>query len=105
MLPAIEYDHFVHTAGIFLGTLVVWTNFVRQEPDDIGRRDALVVSLLAGLGLGAINETVEFLLTIAQSGTHIGGYTNTGWDLVSNVVGAGLATAYLRRQRCGDRIS
>jgi hypothetical protein len=48
----------------------------------------MVLSVRAGFGIGGINETIEFIATIAHSGAHTGGYTNTGWDLVSNTIGA-----------------
>jgi hypothetical protein len=48
----------------------------------------VVLCVLGGLGLGALNELIEFLATLAHSGSHVGGYENTGWDLLSNLVGA-----------------
>jgi hypothetical protein len=42
---------------------------------------------------------VEFLSTLAHSGSHVGGYANTGWDLVCNTGGGLAAGAFLRRSR------
>ena len=96
---AFQYDHLVHSAGIFLGTVVVWTQFLSYTSGEARGGRVLVVCVLAGLGLGAINETIEFLMTVAHSGAHVGGYANTGWDLVSNVAGGVVAGVYLARQR------
>ena len=93
----LRYDHLVHASGVFLGTLVVWTLFAPLGLDARGRRAALAVWVLSGLGMGAANETIEFLATLAHRGTHIGGYTNTGWDLVSNVIGAAAAALVITR--------
>jgi uncharacterized membrane protein YjdF len=93
-LAALEYDHFVHTAAIYFGTIAVWR---LVEPDVTRSRQVFLVSVLAGLGLGAANETIEFLMTVAHGGSHVGGYNNTGWDLVCNTVGALAAGAYVRR--------
>ncbi|MFN2608454.1 MAG: hypothetical protein ABR511_11290 [Acidimicrobiales bacterium] len=93
--PAVRYDHLVHTCGVFLGTLTLWLSFVPADVDARRRRDLVAVWVLAGLGLGALNETIEFLSTAAHHGAHVGGYTNTGWDLVSNVVGVVAAGALL----------
>ena len=41
----------------------------------------------AALGLGALNEMVEFIATLAQHSAHAGGYWNTGWDLIANFTG------------------
>jgi hypothetical protein len=43
------------------------------------------------MGFGAANEVVEFLATLALPETNVGGYENTGWDLVANVVGCVIA--------------
>ena len=37
--------------------------------------------------LVGLNETIEFLSTVARAGGHLDGYTNTGWDLVYDLVG------------------
>lgn len=94
---AFEYDHFVHASGVFLGTFVLWTFLIPSSADPSRRRDLITASVLAGLGLGAVNETIEFLTTLAHHGTHIGGYDNTGWDLVSNLVGALAAGLWVSR--------
>jgi hypothetical protein len=97
--PVLEYDHFVHALGALLGTVVIWSMLRRHVPA-VGRQDeALAICVLGGLGLGAANETIEFLATLAHHGAHVGGYTNTGWDLVSNTVGATLGALLIRAQR------
>ena len=52
----------------------------------------MVLSGAAALGFGALNEVVEFAATMLVPETNVGGYENTGWDLVSNLVGVLLAT-------------
>jgi hypothetical protein len=49
------------------------------------------------MGVGAINEVVEFLSTLVLAETHVGGFANTGWDLVFNMFGATVAAAWLVR--------
>jgi len=88
LLPAFEYDHLVHGSAVALATIAAWHVLVPDDLRSLAHRHALVLCLLAGLGLGAINETIEFLATLAHGGSHVGGYDNTGWDLVSNTVGA-----------------
>lgn len=98
----LQYDHLVHAAAVFVGTLTVWTVFAGR----IGTTAAsptVVVWVLAGLGLGALNELVEFLATLAHGGSGVGGYRNTGWDLVSNLLGAGAAGLVLARRPEGRR--
>jgi hypothetical protein len=52
------------------------------------------------MGLGATNEVIEFIATRLMD-TNVGGYENTGWDLVANAVGAGLAVVLIRRANRG----
>jgi hypothetical protein len=86
-----RYDHLAHGYASFVGTLTAWHLLRRSDSTPSA------VWLLAGLGMGAINETVEFLSTMVQTASHVGGYTNTGWDLVSNVVGCAAALPFIRR--------
>ena len=90
----VQYDHFVHAAGSGLAVLTLFTLAVPQVADGYVRR-WIVLAVLGGMGLGAINEVVEFLLTLLHHGAHVGGYVNTGWDLISNTLGAVVAGSYL----------
>ena len=40
------------------------------------------------MGFGALNEVIEFVATLTVPETNVGGYVNTGWDLVSNMIGS-----------------
>jgi hypothetical protein len=95
----LRYDHLAHGLGIFVGTLLLWELLVQGTPT-AARAPIVALALLAGLGLGAVNETIEFVATRAHGGTGVGGYTNTGWDLVVNsLAGVAAGLALLRRQR------
>jgi hypothetical protein len=95
----LQYDHLVHGFGSLVGTLTLWTVLAPPATNPVDRRNVIVLCVLAGLGIGALNEMIEFLATIAHSGTHVGGYDNTGWDLVSNTVGAIIAAAIIMRRQ------
>ena len=47
------------------------------------------------MGFGGLNEVIEFFLTLTLPETNIGGYINTGWDLVSNLAGATVACSLI----------
>jgi uncharacterized membrane protein YjdF len=93
----LQYDHFAHAFAVFVGTLTLWTLLARPLSSVTNRRTLIVLCLLAGLGIGGVNETIEFLATVAHAGAGVGGYTNTGWDLVSNLVGASAAAFLIGR--------
>jgi hypothetical protein len=77
----------------------VWEVLVRDAFAVSGRRSLVAVTMLAALGLGALNEVVEFVATLAQGESHVGGYTNTGWDLVTNTFAGLLAAVVIHRRR------
>jgi hypothetical protein len=63
----------------------------------------LTLCVAAGMGFGAVNEVVEFAATLMLPGTNVGGYENTGWDLVANLVGClAAATMISVRQAISD---
>lgn len=99
-LQIFQYDHVFHSTASAIATVVLWT-FLSKEIESVP--GAIAVSALGGLGVGAVNELIEFLATLAHHGSHVGGYRNTGWDLLSNTVGATTASALLaisaRRRR------
>jgi hypothetical protein len=53
---------------------------------------------MAGLGLGALKEIIEFIMTVVLPNTNVGGCENTALDLVSNFIGALIAIFYLKRK-------
>jgi len=101
----LKYDQAVHAYGFALSTWLCWQ---AVRPALAAPRPTFGLSVLCalgGMGLGAVNEIVEFVAVLTIPDTNVGGYVNTGWDLVSNAVGATLAAAVLwgtgRRARPG----
>ncbi len=91
----LKYDQVVHAYGFGVTTWICWLGLkssfegegVRAEPS-LGR---LLLVWAAGQGFGALNEVIEFVATLLVPETNVGGYRNTGWDLVANLVGASIA--------------
>ena len=100
----LKYDHIVHAAGFGITTVVCWEAMCAAVEGITGRPKAtipprlglLVLCAAAGMGFGALNEVIEFVATLLVPKTNVGGYANTGWDLVSNLVGAVIAMVGLR---------
>jgi hypothetical protein len=85
----LKYDQVVHAFGFFTSTCVcaaLLAPMLREDKRTSAGPFALCA--LAGMGLGALNEVVEFAAVLTLPDTNVGGYINTGWDLVSNAVGA-----------------
>ena len=94
-IPGIHYDRVVHAFGFGTATVACWQALRRYPPAPVPTVGLVVVAALAGLGLGALNETAEFLMTRLSNTTSIGGYRNTGFDLISNTIGAAIAAGWL----------
>lgn len=60
------------------------------------------------MGFDALNEVIEFVATLLIPNTNVGGYENTGWDLVYNLIGSTIAAAIIwcagRKTRCCEQI-
>ncbi len=84
----LKYDHIVHAFGFAIATWAVWQSLRSTLINKTPTAAILFLCALAGMGLGALNEIVEFLAVLLIPDTNVGGYLNTGWDLVANAVGA-----------------
>ena len=97
----LKYDQIVHAYGFGVTTWVCWhclkvslqRGFGIQPKPTFGM---MVICAAAGVGFGALNEVVEFIAVLTIPNTNVGGYENTGWDLVSNVCGAVVAVLAIR---------
>ena len=95
-----RYDQFVHIVGFGVATLVMYYLIKPLLRPNLDRWVALsIVIVMAGLGVGALNEIVEFAATVLMPETGVGGYVNTSLDLVSDLIGAVLAIAVIRTRR------
>lgn len=99
----LKYDQVVHAYGFGITTWLCWEALRNGLERRGGQRLAptlgvTVLCVAGGLGFGAANEMVEFIATMTLPETNVGGYTNTGWDLVSNMIGSVFAGSliYLR---------
>lgn len=92
----IRYDRLVHAFGFGAATAacgrVLRRYLAPGRPFTIGPG---VLVLLAGMGVGGINELIEFLATFVFEQTNVGGFDNTGWDLVFDLFGAAAVTTWL----------
>lgn len=93
----LKYDQLIHAYGFGLTTWVCWEALRPQLRDPRPRLGVMVLCAAAGSGFGALNEVIEFIAVLVLPETNVGGYMNTGWDLVANLVGATVAVLLIRR--------
>lgn len=91
----LKFDQVIHALGFAAATWACWQG-LRSSVNVKPTFGILVLCALAGMGLGAINEIIEFIAVLLIANTNVGGYDNTGWDLVSNGVGAIIAAVIIK---------
>lgn len=111
----LKYDNIVHGMGSAILMLLCWLILKSGLARELGippcsirpKWPLLVVAGLMALGLGALNEVLEFVAVLTIPETNVGGYENTGWDLVANLVGVLAGASYIRleAQRAHSAIS
>jgi uncharacterized membrane protein YjdF len=100
----LKYDHVVHAYGFGITAWLCWQVLDRLLAKARGTPDVptfptlglLLLSVAGGMGFGALNEVIEFAATLLVPETNVGGYINTGWDLVANLVGGIVAAIWIR---------
>lgn len=98
-LPILRYDQAVHIFGFAVTTLLAVALLRPYLVSGLrpGRDLALVV-VMAGLGFGALNEIIEYGVTLVVPDSGVGDYQNTSLDLVADLVGAVAAWLWVRRR-------
>ena len=97
----LKYDQVVHAYGFGVTTWVCWHALKTSLKCKFGIKlkptfGLLIICAAAGVGFGALNEVVEFIAVLTIPDTNVGGYENTGWDLVANLFSATVAALVIR---------
>lgn len=92
-----RYDQLVHIIGFGVATIVAYELIAPAVK--IKKARFYFVTAMAGLGLGALNEIIEFIATVIMPQTGVGGYYNTGLDLIADLIGTIIAIIYLKRKK------
>jgi hypothetical protein len=93
----LKYDQFVHIVGFGIATLVMYVLLEPKIKKPIKKWTSIsIIVIMAGLGVGAINEIIEFIAVVIMPETNVGGFMNMSLDLVSDLIGACLAMIYIR---------
>jgi putative membrane protein len=103
-MTLLKFDQVVHFYGFAVTTFVLWHLLRRHFPALAGSKTLYVYPALGSMGLGALNEIIEFVAVVSFPETGVGGYYNTALDLVFNGLGACAAAALIfLRGRFDDR--
>jgi hypothetical protein len=99
----VKYDNPVHAYGMAVATWACWQGLRTATGLRAPTAGTLAIAALAGIGLGALNEVVEFIATLFLE-TNVGGYRNTGFDLIYNTIGAVIAAYLISRRGTGGEL-
>ncbi len=102
-MTLLKYDQVVHALGFAVTAWVLWHLLTRHYPETRHSWTAYVFPALASMGLGAVNEIIEFSAVVLIGDTGVGGYFNTALDLVFNGAGAVLAMLWIAFRERGKR--
>jgi len=106
-----KYDNFVHAFGTFVVTFVVYSLIQPYLTKKSFQKKFLmfIFLILITVGLGAINEIVEFFAVMFLGAAKtVGDYTNNALDLVFNLIGSIIASfiiiRYHKKKHIGGKI-
>jgi hypothetical protein len=102
LIPGLlKYDQLVHAYGFAITTWICWHGLrhhllERSHEPITPSLGLLTLAAASGMGFGALNEVIEFIAVLTIPNTNVGGYENTGWDLVFNLLGCLIAAIMIR---------
>jgi len=87
----LRYDQFVHMFGFGLTTFIAYEILKPYLNKKVNWVVVSALLMLIAIGVGAVNEIIEFITVVIVPETGVGGFYNTSLDLVANGVGAFIA--------------
>ncbi len=90
----LKFDQFVHMFGFGVTTLVAY-QLLKPRIKEMHQGLLYGFLFFLAMGAGALNELVEFLAVVVMSETGVGGYFNTGLDIVANAFGSVIALVFI----------
>jgi hypothetical protein len=93
-VPLLRYDRVVHAVGFGTAAVACWQALRSIHPEVPLTPGVAILVAFMGMGVGALNEVVEFFASRTFA-ANVGGYVNTGWDLVANLLGCAVAASAL----------
>ncbi|WP_343081580.1 DUF2238 domain-containing protein [Ostreiculturibacter nitratireducens] len=102
-LTMLKYDQLVHAYGFGVTAWLLFHILRRNHPGMQGGWSIYVYPAIGSMGLGSVNEIIEFAAVVSMSETGVGGYFNTALDLVFNAAGAIIAVIWLAARNRGEK--
>lgn len=91
----LKFDQFAHLYFYFFATIFSFYLLKPYLKQGYSKKMIYVLLIFIGMGIGALNEIIEFSLVLAFESTGVGGYYNTLLDIIFNTLGAIVAVLYI----------
>lgn len=98
----LKMDQVIHFYGFLIAAIVVYQLLSPSiKSGSLSKGRAFLIAWIGSMGLGALNEVVEFMAMLSLAQTGVGDLYNTGFDLIFNLLGAltGTAIQSLRQKK------
>ena len=91
----------MHGDLYFVLLFVVWRLLKKSLHTNTNYHIIYLIIFLINIGIGALNEVVEFIALLVFPQTGVCGYFNTGWDTVFKGLGSllGMIVLYLIKEK------
>jgi len=93
--PLIRFDQFIHFYLYIFLTIIAFYLLKPHLKEEFNTLTISIILIFAGMGIGALNEIIEFGAVLTFPETGVGDYFNTAWDIVFNTLGAIVGVLYL----------
>lgn len=84
----LKMDQVIHFYGFGVSAVVMHQLIASRSNPGVNPLMLIFFAWVGAMGLGALNEVVEFLAFVGLDETGVGGVYNTGLDLIFNLCGA-----------------
>lgn len=100
----LKYDQVVHF--YLYGLVATMSFFLLSRRSKARRRTLALFAVLTAVGISALNEIMEFIISVAVPQNGVGGYVNSMLDLIFNLAGAVVATGlYVVVSKAREKLS
>lgn len=94
----IKADQLIHLFGYGVAGMLMYQLIADRLHATVHRGLVLVFAWSTAVGIGVVNEVIEFFAFLSLDETGVGDYFNTLLDLIFNILGA-LAGAFIQQRR------
>ena len=98
-MQILKYDQFMHFYTYIVITFILFYIIKNYLKKDVNWLVIFSILILASVGVGAINEIIEFIPVVFFDNTGVGGYHNTLLDIIFNTLGAIVGVIWLNWKR------